>query len=290
MTGIGWASMGLALLLAGAQARASNAYTAPLVPVAPRIDGQIDSIWSRAPWDSINVNWIGAKPTSTDFAGRYKAVWDSGRLYLLVEVVDDSLSDVYPDPLEHYWDDDAVEIFLDENKNGGDHQSNFSAWAYHVSTKGDVVDIGKDGQAHLYNDHIEVKRSSEGHRHVWELAIKVYGENYDQAAPGAPLVLRQGKVMGFSLAYCDNDGGASRRHFVGSVNTPGHLANQGYLNADCFGSLTLGSESAGASRGRRTAFRSESLLRMLREGYRTLPMAGRSFRPDGSTAPRDLAP
>ena len=35
------------------------------------------------------------------------------------------------DALDRYWEDDTVELFIDENKNGGQHGYNTSAWAYH---------------------------------------------------------------------------------------------------------------------------------------------------------------
>lgn len=243
MVGMDKICMGMALVAGLAAAAPNNTYVAGHTSTPPVIDGLADAIWDKAAWDSINVNWIGPKPTATDFAGRYKVLWDSARVYLLVEIQDDSLSDVYPDPLDHYWDDDAVEIFLDENHDGGDHQNNFSAWAYHIGTKFDAVDYGTDGQPHLFNDHFQVKRTSVGHKYLWELSMSVYGADYKMGGANHPLRLASGKTMGFSIAYCDNDGGSSRKHFVGSVNTPGHLANQGYLNADCFGTLILNADS-----------------------------------------------
>lgn len=258
---------GLSVLAGIALAAPNNTYIAPRAPVAPVIDGVVEAAWDKAAWDSINVNWIGTAPSSQDFAGRYKVLWDSSKVYLLVEIQDDSLSDVYADPLDHYWDDDAVEIFVDENKDGGDHQSNFSAWAYHIGTKFDVVDYGTDGKPHLFNDHFQVKRTSAGHRHIWEMSMLVYGADFKMGATNAPLKLASGKTMGFSLAFCDNDGGSSRKHFVGSVNTPGHLANQGYLNADCFGSLVLNADSTSNLKRSRGPVRT-SLLQCRPDAFR----------------------
>lgn len=236
--------LALATALIAAQAviaQESNVYVAPRASVEPSIDGVVDAVWDLAPWDSISYNYLAgtANPVPSDFSGRYKVLWDSSKVYLLVEVVDDSIGDVSSDPATNYWEDEAVEIFLDENQNGGNHQYNFKAWAYHVSTLYDVVDYGADRKIHLYNDHIKVRRVQAGHVSVWEMSMLVYGENYTQAGPNTPLKLSVNKSMGFSLAYIDNDGRSTRDNFMGSVNTEGHLNNDGYIDASCFGTLEL---------------------------------------------------
>lgn len=237
--------LGLALLtLAGrhsACAQDTDSYTAPRSPIPITLDGVPDSVWNHAPWDTLAYNYLPGTPfpTASDLFARYKALWDPSALHLLVEVVDDSLSDRTAAPLKNWWNDDCVEIFLDEDRSGGDHQFNFGAWAYHISTSYDVVDYGDDEQPHLFNEHVRVVRSQVGDTSRWEMSIQVHGPDYTLAGPNTPLTLYQGKVMGFSLAYCDNDGRTTRESFVGSVNTPGHLANEGYLDASVFGALRL---------------------------------------------------
>lgn len=261
--------LGIVALTGQAGADKNNRYEAVRAPVAPVIDGVPDPVWNRAAWDSIDVLWIGDQPTPQDYSGRYKAMWDSSKVYLLVEVVDDSIYDRYANPLTNYWDDDAVEIFLDENKNGGDHQYNFSAWAYHVSTKYDVVDMGTDQKARLFNDHIQAKRVQTGHVSIWELSMLVYGENYTLAGPNTPLKLAANKEMGFSLAYIDNDGSPNRENFMGSVNTPGHLDNQGYIDASCFGALKLLPDTtAGVPAPNRAPGGGKPMLRASVDGFR----------------------
>ncbi|WP_372974429.1 sugar-binding protein [Muriicola sp.] len=51
--------------------------------------------------------------------------------------------------------------------------------------------------------------------------------------------MRKNKKIGFALAYCDNDGSAERENFIGSVFVPGEDKNQGWINADIFGTLVL---------------------------------------------------
>jgi len=262
--------VGLFCAIAGAAA--NNHYGAPGTLRPPVIDGTADTVWDKAPWDSIPYAYIGTAPTQADFAGRYKAMWDSGHVYLLVEIVDDSVSDTHAEPLDNYWNDDALELFVDENHDGGVHQYNFKAWAYHISTRvdasgnHDVVDAGTDQQNHLFNNHFKVVRKQVGHTSLWELSMLVNGDNYTLAGPNTPLVLHDGKVMGFTVAYCDNDGGTTRENFMGSVNTPGHFQNQGYIDASCFGTLEL--QPAGTPTSIRGAVSPGANLEIRPDGFR----------------------
>lgn len=275
----------------------NNRYGAPRTDVAPVIDGVVEGVWEKAPWDSIRYTYIGAKPTAADFSGRYKVMWDSGYVYILAEIVDDSISDTHEDALDNYYNDDALELFVDENKDGGDHQTNFKAWAYHIGTRvdstgsNDVVDYGDDQEAHLFNDHFRVKRVQTGRVSVWEMSMRVFGDTYTLGGPNTPLVLRAGKSMGFTVAYCDNDRGANRQNFFGSVNTPGHLQNQGYIDASCFGTLDLlGDSSTTGVRGRRgPARKPHSFLRSGADGFRlaaATPTDVEVVRVDGSVVER----
>lgn len=217
-----------------------NRYTAPRATTEPVIDGVVDSVWDRASWAPINVFWLGtqANPSAQDYSGRYKALWDENYLYVLYDITDDRIYDGVRNALDRYWEDDTVELFIDENKNGGQHGYNTSAWAYHISTYGDVVD-STTGGATLLNDHIENRLVSNGNQHYWEMRIRIFGEDYADWKSNTPLQLYAGKLMGFSACYIDNDGSSQRESMMGSVDTQGHRNNQGYLDAGSFGSLLL---------------------------------------------------
>lgn len=224
-----------------AQSSTPNHYNAPKATAAPIIDGVAEPVWNNASWSPINVFWLGTQPNPTinDYSGRYKAVWTQEYLYLLFEITDDQLFDGVINPLDRYWEDDTVELFIDENRNGGQHGYNTSAWAYHVSTLGDVVDYTTSGPK-LLNDHIQVARSrSLNNLHTWELRVKIFGEDYSDSKANIPLSLYPGKLMGFSASYIDNDGSQQRESMMGSVDTQGHKNNQGYLDASVFGTLRL---------------------------------------------------
>lgn len=287
-----------ALLLATTTwADANNRYAAPRTRTPPVLDGVADATWDKAPWDSIPYTYIGTTPPASDFSGRYKVMWDSGYVYLLAEIVDDSISDTHEDPLDNYYNDDALELFVDENRDGGDHQANFKAWAYHIGTRADangdhdVVDYGDDDAPHLFNDHFQVRRVQTGHLSTWEMRFRIYGDTYTLAGPDTPLVLRAGKTMGFTVAYCDNDRGATRQNFFGSVNTPGHFQNLGYIDASCFGSLEL-VETSTRVRPRDRAPSRPSSFRVGSDSFRlatAAPVDIEVSRTDGSLVERFVA-
>lgn len=215
------------------------AYKADSMPV---IDGKADdSCWSANQWYGLDYVWLpyGATISPTDFSGRFKISWTKDRLLLLIEIVDDSLYDGHPDPLDNYWNDDCVEVFVDEDHSGGPHNdpSNaFNAWAYHVSIFGDVVD---PTGPKLYNDHIKSVWTRHDSLYTWELAVKIYDDTYVNDQVSVPVTLTNNKVMGFSLAYCDDDGSGVREDFIGSKYLPQSESNESYLNASVFGTLTL---------------------------------------------------
>ncbi|MBE0654841.1 MAG: hypothetical protein IH594_13655 [Bacteroidales bacterium] len=213
---------------------------------SPVIDGITDEpCWSKADWGYINNEWFGLiMPDSSDFYGRYKATWTSDKLFLLVEITDDYLIDDIEDPLDQYWEDDCLEIFIDEDNSGGDHkccESAYNAFAYHTSpVTYDAVDLSSGGDfvPLLFNDHLEMEVRSNGNVHTIEMAIEIYGDNYDDAKEDNTTVnLVEGKIMGFSLAYCDDDGNG-RENFIGTQ--PGGLDS--WMNADLFGSIELVSD------------------------------------------------
>lgn len=229
-----------------------NHYDAPRAATQPLIDGVEDQQWEHAPWQKIDVLWLGAQqnyPSAEDFTGHYKAMWDSQYLYLLVEIVDDVIFDNHRDPLSpNFYIDDTVELFIDEDASGGNHSNNnaANAWSYHISTHKEVVDFGLSGELVRFDDHFDVEILSNGTRYIWEMKIKIYGDDYDMSAgaTNTPLTLSEGKTMGFSASYIDNDNSIAesafeRESMMGSVDTQGHKDNLGYLDADVFGTMTL---------------------------------------------------
>ncbi|MEI6893037.1 MAG: sugar-binding protein [Colwellia sp.] len=208
-----------------------------------------DASWQLAKWQPIDKLILGTQPSPDDFSAQFKIMWDKNNLYLLVEITDDILFDQHADPRYLYWDDDCLEVFIDEDSSGGNHQFNFNAFAYHVALDNQVVDIGEknaDGSDNivLLNDHINSvwRRSEHSPNNVfWELAVRVYDDSFNLENSAIPVTLFLGKKLGFMLAYCDNDGSKVREHFIGSheIKSVKGTKNLGYITADVFENLTL---------------------------------------------------
>lgn len=216
-------------------------YRAPRAKHAPTVDGVADeAVWKRARWQKITHRWLGPEYSPSDFQGRFKVVWTSEKVYILVELIDDVLFDSHRDPLVQYWDDDCLEIFIDEDYSGGDHQYNHNAFAYHMSLDNQAIDIGTDKLPHSYSHHVESRWRQHGNEIIWEVGIDIYADDYvDGSDKNVPVKLSAGKVMGLMLAWCDNDGSELRENFIGSESAPGEKKDRGWIDAGLFGKLLL---------------------------------------------------
>jgi hypothetical protein len=208
------------------------------------IDGSAsDAVWSKTSWNPISKVWIpyNGKMAAGDFSGKFKVAWDTDYLYVLVEVVDNMISDDYANPLQNWWDDDCVEVFLDEDRSKGNHETNNNAFAYHISTKYDAIDMDATGKGVNYKNNLKVIMDTIGtNTYLWEMAIKVYNSKFIVSNPEASRVkLSPQKLMGFSIAYCDNDETKARENFIGSMDMTQATANDNYKTADYFGSMLL---------------------------------------------------
>lgn len=236
-------------------------YRAPFATIAPTIDGKADDhAWQSAQWRAIDQITMGDAPSSKeDFSAHYKVVWTQSHLYMLAEIQDDILIDSHPDPLDHYWDNDTLEIFIDEDNSGGRHLFSYNAFAYHIALDNQAVDMGpfltdadsKTEKANIrtYPHHVKSqwqRSANDPHKIVWEVQVAVYPDTYkDEYAPNEPAVspvkLAEGKKIGFMTAYCDSDGPNGRDHFIGDINVPAVNGdkNRGYIDAGVFGVLEL---------------------------------------------------
>jgi hypothetical protein len=210
---------------------------------APVLDGiPDDECWIRGDWGLMDQQWFDYRnmPDSADFYGRYKAVWTNEKLYLLLQITDDVLLDDITDPLVDYWEDDCIEVFIDEDKNGGDHKccsQAYNAFAYHTSPVTlDAVDLSDDGDfvPKLFNDNVDIAVHSTGNLHTVEIAITLFDDTYNEDSVNTPVTLEANKLMGFSIAYCDDDG-FGREDFL--ATQAGGLDS--WMDADLFGELLL---------------------------------------------------
>ena len=208
------------------------------------VDGQAgEDCWANAEWHNIDQVWIpyNASMKDGDFEGRFKVSWDEEFLYVLVEVVDDLLSDDHSNPLQNWWDDDCLEIFIDEDRSMGNHEKNCNAFAYHMSLIYDAIDLDSYGKGINYKNNVEAEMDTIGtNTYLWEFAIKNYDASFNiNNAEASRVYLSHNKLMGFAIAYCDNDETTSRENFIGSMEMPASNNNDMYKNADYFGPMIL---------------------------------------------------
>lgn len=228
-----------------------------------------DEAWNSegVSWQTIDQVWMpwkGTIPSAADFSGKYKVVWniESNMLYFLVDISDDSFTDGYnfesngPFGYPNY---DVVEIFIDENRSKGPHvfdngtENAQNALSYHINvnapadgeftTDFTVEDLdGKDwGSSWVVNyaSHFPgfAMRKS-GNNFVYEFSLKIFNDTYPtQQKNGttatdiekARVILTEGKIMGMTMAYCDNDVNDGKRdHFFGSTPGKEYTANFGF--------------------------------------------------------------
>ena len=200
-----------------------------------------DSIWKTSKWHSMNYIWMGeASVKPSDYFGKFKLAWDEYHLYILVEVTDDYLQATLADGNENYWKGDYVEVFIDEDMSGGDHKFNHQAFAYHISTEGHAIDQSTAQTMIFFDDHVTVERTQEGNTYLWELAVRLYDNTFDESSgDNVPVKISTGNRIGFSIAYGDNDGNQLREHFVGSKKTHGVNNDEGYINSSVFGTIVF---------------------------------------------------
>ena len=205
------------------------------------VDGKAtEPHWKAGKWLPLNQEWLGRSFEPKDFTGRYQVAWSENYLYIIAQIKDDQFVDTHPDGLDLYWDDDCLEIFVDEDQSGGIHQYNHNAFAYHIAKDKRVVDIGPDSLPHYYNDHIVTVFTHNNDNYTWECAVSIYNDQYDDSTDkNSPLRLEAGKKMGFALAYCDNDFSKERENFIGSIAIPGEDKNRAWIDASLFGVVEL---------------------------------------------------
>ena len=246
----------------------------PDVSAVPVIDGTgDDQCWQNVPWQSIDQVWIpyDAGFTTDDYSGHYKLVWSSATnlLYFLIEVNDDAFVDgfIFGQTADVY-NFDISEVFIDENTSGGFHifdatgndtlqlgSNAENAFTYHIYA--DFPDVGQATTDHYVGDldgrnwgnvqnpnyasHLpEFALRKSGNVAVWEFSLIVYNDTYENNnVDPARVVLTVDKIMGLSVAFCDNDNTDGQRdNMFGSVwePSPGNLHWQ---NADYFGRVKL---------------------------------------------------
>ncbi|MFT3679576.1 MAG: sugar-binding protein [Ferruginibacter sp.] len=186
-------------------------------PSAISIDGNIEAAWDKSLPKPIQKATIGTM--TADFLGtQWRSMYDATNLYILVEVSDPNYQMDGP----NWWDDDAVEIFIDgNNSKGGTYDGDDFQFA--VGRNG-VEFGGTNIGGRLANINTAVTSTAGGY--VVEIAIP-----WSQIG-GAPT---EGRMIGIDVQVDDDDDGGIRNKQV-SWNTNN---NQAFTNPSLFGEAPL---------------------------------------------------
>jgi len=185
----------------------------------------IDGVISETGWNlnkSVTKATVGTPNNTTTFG----VLWDNTNLYIAAKVLDANLFSTQS-TAANFWNDDAIEIYIDANNN-----------------KSTTYD-GQDNQIiEAYNQTgIFSKLSISGLQHAW--AAISGGYTVEVAIPWSQLGITApaaGTSIGFDLGNDDDDNGSGRSSqavWNGNVND--------YQNTSAFGTLTL-SGSVSSSR------------------------------------------
>lgn len=182
----------------------------------PAIDSNIDVLWNE--FDAIKLNnWLSGSPVDPDDLSAYfKAIWDKENLYVLVDVTDDALINDSPD----FWQDDAIEIYLDIDNNklssygANDYQYNFS-WN----------DLNISGNGPTNNVNFSLKNTANGYL----LEVKFPWNTLGLSNP------EQDVLLGIDVHVHDDDNGQDRDNKICWFAT----IDQSYQNPSLFATAIL---------------------------------------------------
>jgi hypothetical protein len=201
---------------------AGSSCAAPLIvftATAPVINQTIESSWSSAPSKTIDNAVFGTRPS--DYSGQWRALYNNTHLFLLVEVGDATRTN---DSGVNWWDDDAVEIFIDGN-----------------NSKGSAYDHVDDFQlAFRWND-ATVKTGTNSVVNTTGIVFNMYasgsGYKLEASIPWSTLGITPatGKIIGFDVAVDDDDNAGARDAQLSSFATNG----TGWTNPSIFGSVPM---------------------------------------------------
>jgi len=83
---------------------------------SPAVDGKVEDLWSKAKVYELKNNFYDDASGPEDCSASFKTLWDKDNLYVLVQVQDEDLRN----DSDEYWQDDAVEVFIDADNSKSD--------------------------------------------------------------------------------------------------------------------------------------------------------------------------
>ncbi|HEY9044480.1 MAG TPA: sugar-binding protein, partial [Ohtaekwangia sp.] len=197
--------------------------TAPVVAqvsgTAPVINQTIESAWSIAPTRAISNVTIGALPS--DYSGRWRALYNSSNLYLLVEVNDATRQN---DSGANWWEDDVVEIFIDGDNSKGTTYDGQNDFQYGFRWNDAAIKTG--GNSVSNTSGIVFSMYASGNGYILEASIP-------WSTIGVTPAL--GKAIGLDIQVDDDDNGGTRDAQTASFATN----TTAWQNPSVFGTVYL---------------------------------------------------
>jgi hypothetical protein len=123
------------------------------------IDGTAEDLWSKACEYKIG-NVIYSPPSNDeDFSASYRALYDADNLYLLVDVTDDVLKN----DSDEFWQDDAVEVFIDADNSKSGHYGD-DDFQFHFGWAEANPSMGESQHGRTDGVKFAVGRADDGYR------------------------------------------------------------------------------------------------------------------------------
>lgn len=226
---------------AGQEVDNRSQYIAPYGGNNIVIDGNQDEhVWQLANWQPIDNQWLGDKDSEKDFQGQYKVLWSPAKLYVLVEIVDDTLIEKSELNVNPFLTGDGLKVFIDEDASGGLHQFDKNANVYHVTLKNEALMVDEPNHVVYYSQNINSEWTEQSGKYTWEMAIDIYPDSAsNDNSIDEKAKLFGGKNMGLMIAYSDDDGSEQSKGLVGSERLSIEQHQKNWVNASSFGKLLL---------------------------------------------------
>ncbi len=191
----------------------------------PTIDGNIDAVWGSYPSFTLTKGFNSAP----SLAASYKIMYDASKIYILVDVTDNTLNNPNAADAANYWKNDAVELFFDiGNTKTGTYNGN----DYHYGldwNKGSILEANGKSIAGISTGQT-TKASNLGYITEYSIPWSTLGLG---AAPSP------GTSLGFDVSIDDNAAGGSRTNQLdwndptfNAWNNPSKFGTLQFTNCD----------------------------------------------------------
>ncbi len=238
--------------------------TSPVVAqvsgTAPVINQTIESVWGIAPVRSISNVVLGGMPS--DYAGKWRALYNSTNLYLLVEVNDAVKTN---DSGASWWEDDVIEIFIDGNNSKGTSYDGANDFQLGFRWNDNTVRVG--GNSVTNTSGIVFSNYATASGYTLEVAIPW------STIGATPAV---GYAIGLDVQVDDDDNGGTRDSQITSFATN----TTAFQNPSVFGTVYLTTCSGGTNQAPTANAGAD---KSLTAGTTTVALAGSGTDPEGST-------